>query len=1070
MKHSQKKPEIAFDKKLVLFEFLLNRFAVGGIKELSTEMAKSRLPEDENGHSEFLIPYRDAFYSKKRTAAPSWEKIEEYDLNIVRHLASINRCRPPEQRIKLKYFQYFTLLFMEYYLDRFTNDRDAFCNELNGFNYPLRVTPFDETEMNKLAVWNATGSGKTLLMHINLLQAKHYFDPRCEKSYLLLTPNEGLTAQHANEFEMSEINAKKFRKESGLFREELSIIEVTKLAEKDGDETVAVESFGNKNILFVDEGHTGASGDKWIDYRKRLCTNGFSFEYSATFGQAVAGIDPAKMKMQNEYAKAIIFDYSYKYFYSDGYGKDYNILNLSDNQQNDTRFAYLTACLLTFYQQKLLFNDFLNDEKERGKFVRYGLENPLLVFVGSSVNAVRKENKQDVSDVVDILLFLKEFIGNVGGQSARTIQSVLNNSAGLQVDGQDAFAHCFSYLQKKYGFTVDTPLSQIIFQDVIKRIYGGETADATMRLQNLRGIDGEISLQLNNAAKPFGIINVGDTGKLLKLCADNGFIIGENAFGHSLFDDIQKPQSAINILIGSKKFTTGWNCYRVSTMGLMNVGRSEGPQIIQLFGRGVRLWGYGRSLKRSTVAQKEILGLEPPPDLPLLETLNIFGIKANYMQNFREYLKNEGVPDIKTLFAPRAVPVLKNKQYRSKKLKKLTLPSGADFQKQAEPFVLKSTASKKIRTIELDCYTALDRETSQSDMASEDVQKQACYFPKIGGDGEAKVSVIDFFDYDKMYVELVEYKYAKQYENVIIAKGCLRDLLADNGWYKLLLPESRQQVNCIADINRFEKYAVRLLKKYFDKQFAAARNTWESKRLQYVEIDDDDANFIDQYAAMLGEKENDASFVKDFETLVNVIQDAHKNGDFSDNGISKCGVGVLDFPAALYRPFLKTTRGFEIIVKPFPLEESESSFIEKLMEYPKKSPPVLEGKELFIIRNKSRKGIAFFETAGFYPDFILWILDAAENAQHIVFVEPHGLEHERFGSEKITLHTRIKEIEKELKPRDGEQITLDSFIISPTKYQDLNDKQNTKEDYENNGVYFAEDDNYLDKLFNTVLL
>ena len=47
--------------------------------------------------------------------------------------------------------------------------------------------------------------------------------------------------------------------------------------------------------------------------------------------------------------------------------------------------------------------------------------------------------------------------------------------------------------------------------------------------------------------------------------------------------------SSINILIGSKKFSEGWNCWRVSTMGLMNIGQSEGSEIIQLFGRGVRL-------------------------------------------------------------------------------------------------------------------------------------------------------------------------------------------------------------------------------------------------------------------------------------------------------------------------------------------------------------------------------------------------------------------------------------------------------------------------------------------------
>jgi hypothetical protein len=55
----------------------------------------------------------------------------------------------------------------------------------------------------------------------------------------------------------------------------------------------------------------------------------------------------------------------------------------------------------------------------------------------------------------------------------------------------------------------------------------------------------------------------------------------------------------VNLLIGTKKSADGWNSYRVSTMGLMNVGATEGSQIIQLFGRSVRLMGYGRSPKRS---------------------------------------------------------------------------------------------------------------------------------------------------------------------------------------------------------------------------------------------------------------------------------------------------------------------------------------------------------------------------------------------------------------------------------------------------------------------------------------
>ena len=60
-------------------------------------------------------------------------------------------------------------------------------------------------------------------------------------------------------------------------------------------------------------------------------------------------------------------------------------------------------------------------------------------------------------------------------------------------------------------------------------------------------------------------------------------------------------------------------------MGLMNVGKGEGAQIIQLFGRGVRLKGYDLSLKRSG-RTKLPEGIERPKHIDMLETLGIFGI------------------------------------------------------------------------------------------------------------------------------------------------------------------------------------------------------------------------------------------------------------------------------------------------------------------------------------------------------------------------------------------------------------------------------------------------------------
>ncbi|MGB1243283.1 MAG: hypothetical protein ACPG49_12220 [Chitinophagales bacterium] len=101
------------------------------------------------------------------------------------------------------------------------------------------------------------------------------------------------------------------------------------------------------------------------------------------------------------------------------------------------------------------------------------------------------------------------------------------------------------------------------------------------------------NLRIGETDDYFGVINVGDDNTLFKLCQTFSILGMERDFSSSLFQKINQKDSKINVLIGAKKFTEGWSSWRVSTMGLMNIGKSEGSQIIQLFGRGVRLKAFG---------------------------------------------------------------------------------------------------------------------------------------------------------------------------------------------------------------------------------------------------------------------------------------------------------------------------------------------------------------------------------------------------------------------------------------------------------------------------------------------
>src|ERR1035441_6273363 len=128
---------------------------------------------------------RLAFPSRHRGAfvsAPAVDKdlLLAYDQNIVRHTQTISARRG--ELLRWKYFQYLGLLFTEIYLDRYFRDADQLMDDLNDhiakFNLDKadrdQIKPFVADDLRKLAFWSATGSGKTLLMHVNICQYRHY--------------------------------------------------------------------------------------------------------------------------------------------------------------------------------------------------------------------------------------------------------------------------------------------------------------------------------------------------------------------------------------------------------------------------------------------------------------------------------------------------------------------------------------------------------------------------------------------------------------------------------------------------------------------------------------------------------------------------------------------------------------------------------------------------------------------------------------------------------------------------------------------------------------------------------
>jgi hypothetical protein len=1026
------KPQVKFVHKLVLNQWMLSLFDVKRFEQLAEHLRNEKLEGmDENNVHHFHHALTAQLFNL--TKLPT-ELLLEYDQNIVKHTQRLNerRITRGEDPIVWKYFQYLTLLFTEIYLDRYFSDPAALLKAINeqvatcNADKPEadHIASFEEdgeawSQINKIAYWSATGSGKTLLMHANILQYQFYLDKHGRRRDLnriiLLTPNEGLSQQHLREFEAAGLAAELFQKDgAGLFTcQRIEILDIHKLKDEMGDKTIAIDAFEGNNLVLVDEGHRGASGGEegaWMRFRNALCEKGFSFEYSATFGQAVKG----SRALTDTYAKSILFDYSYRYFYGDGFGKDYQILNLDEGTQANHLDSYLVACLLAFFQQQRLFKE------QEFTFRPFNIDKPLWIFVGGSVTKTLAS--RDASDIIEILKFLSRYVANRSASIER-IQRVLNQGL-VTAGGKNLFAGRFTYLN-----TLGLSAAQV-FEETLSILFNAAGGGA-LRVENLKGATGEIALRVGDN-EPFGVINVGDDAKLVKLCEDNGIATQDSEFAGSLFHAINTPQSTVNLLIGSKKFTEGWNSWRVSTMGLMNVGQTEGSQIIQLFGRGVRLKGYGSSLKRSGKAQLPD-EIERPKHIGVLETLSIFGIRADYMAQFRDFLEEEGLPvnDDRIEFM---LPIIKN--LGTQKLKMIRLKNTING--VSTEF---GDAFRRLGPI-----PTLSKPDPAKEEATAYLQKNQVvlnWYPKIqamksggvaGGDVEAAPNLahlntrhLAFLDLDRLYFELERFKAERGWYNFNLSAGGIADLLADQSWYQLLIPAEELACDSFEKARLWEEIALSLLKKFTERYYTFRKREWELPHLEFQELTENDPNFPK------GRDEDGEGYYRiildrsqeEIVTKLTELKDLIEKGDLKPWEFS--GMKAIWFGRHLYEPLLYLDQSV-VEVSPVPLNKGERNLIEDVKSFHDDTPGFFADKELYLLRNLSKgRGVGFFEAGNFHPDFIFWLISGGR--QFIAFVDPKGIRNIGFNDPKIQFFQTIKDIEHRL---GDPSVILSSFIVSNT--------------------------------------
>jgi Type III restriction enzyme, res subunit len=1089
-------PNLKFPDKLVLNQWVISLFGINTFAEhkeghqhvrpmqlLAKHLRDCREGVDADNLHFFYHQLKDHW---QPSAKLKLDALLQYEQNIVAHTEWLNEGR--ERPIEWKYFQWLSLLFMEIYLHQYFTDREALLDQLNDYvrrfnqhwashSPPMNtgISEFTLDELNKLCLQNATGSGKTLLMHVNYRQFAQYADEAGQHDavsrVLLITPNEGLSSQHEQEMLQSGIEVSRlvidnndmFASQHGHLTR-VDFIEITKLGDTDGPNSIATRNLGDQNLILVDEGHRGmgkSDEEGWYKQRERLVEKGFAFEYSATFKEAVKAANNARI--EESYAKAVLFDYSYRYFYEDGYGKDYRIFNIPQSQA-DHEFLYLTACLLSFYQQLRLYKE------RKSEYATYNIEKPLWVFVGSSVSkasATRGADSETVSDIVRVLGFMARFLEKPD-ESIKAIDVLLNNDGGntglMDSTGHDIFHGAFLFLRDRL---LKNEKSVDIHADILQTLFNNR-AGGQLQLQRLKGDSGELVLKAGNGDEHFGLINVGDAIGLAKHVEEEcekgncpPIVVDDSDFLAAQFASVKESSSPVNLLIGAKKFVEGWDCWRVSTLGLMRVGRSEGSQIIQLFGRGVRLKGYQWSLKRSRAATP----VGQPEYLHYIETLNVFGVQADFMEKFRDFLKEEGLPgnDSKEVFQ---IPMNVTHDF-GHKLKvirpKRKSADGREYnfnRDGAMPLFGGVPDYLTKNRVEVDWYPKIQAIVAKGVATSSAAAAQQ-------NEATFRDEHIAFLDINKLYFDLEQYKARENLYSLIIRPQAIRGLLRNHDWYTLYVPQNLMAMNHYDNVRVWNQISLELLKKYSKKYFQYSADEFIRPRLEVRELSRGDENLPEpDESYQLTVDASELQLIGDIKKLQGEIEKELKKKKhhlmIEAGQLKACILGNH-----LYQPLLYAQKGCPVTIAPVSLNDSEKDFVVDLMTWLETNEADLREKKtsVYLLRNKSRgSGIGFFESGNFYPDFILWAVTG--NKQVIAFIEPHGISHEGPEHPKVQFHKVIKDIETRLKDKN---LRLESFVVTPTRFEQVKAQGHSRKYWEARHVLFMDNINYLDVLMQNLI-
>ena len=332
---------------------------------------------------------------------------------------------------------------------------------------------------------------------------------------------------------------------------------------------------------------------------------------------------------------------------------------------------------------------------------------------------------------------------------------------------------------------------------------------------------------------------------------------------------------------------------------------------------------------------------------------------------------------------------------------------------------------------------------------------------------------LNLLNWNRIFFAIEQMKNERSWHNMEISVDMLHQLMLQTDWYELTIQDADLEFHDFGrDVARWEEITIALLRGYIERAYKRSKGKWESKYMETVYIDQNDPNFFDEYTVEV--RNDQQEWIDKLMELREQIISGNLERDYQINGQ---WLQALRFDQHLFYPILclreKDANGKKVMVdpdtneplvkiSPVALNVGETAFVRSLRDYYETHKyGHLKGKEIYLLRNESRKGIGFFEASGFYPDFILWVNEGQK--QRVIFIDPKGIRNlQGLEHPKIQLFKTLKEeVEPTLNDPD---ISLDSYIISNTPYNEIH-LWGDRPKFLENHVLFDYDEEYVKTLF-----